>query len=512
MSTPVLRARDLGARAGADRLLSGVDLDVLPGRVTAVIGASGSGKTTLGLALQGENRPGIALTGAVRLHDTDLLGLPTARRRAARATAIGYLPQHPAAVLNPVRRVGGVLDELASVRHPARAQRAEAVAEALESARVDSGALRRYPHQLSGGQQQRAALAQALVGRPAVLVLDEPATGLDTITKSEIAGTLAGLSALGTGIVLLTHDLGLARRLAHDVAVLRDGRVCEIGPADQVLTSPDHPYTRSLLAAAPGPPAIARISGAESGLHAERIGKTARNGKKLLETVDLRVPPGRRVAIVGRSGAGKTTLARCLAGLTRPDTGRIRLDGVPLSPGIRGRDRRERTRIQYVHQDSRASFDEFRSVAAQLARTARLARGLGREQARAEAERALEQLGLTASQIARRPNALSGGQLQRAALALALLADPAVLICDEITSGQDPATRAALLGRLAGTAAGLVLISHDLSAVAGIADEVHVLDEGRRVEHAPTRVLLSRPRTAPARALIGNADLDDSDG
>ncbi|WP_268951832.1 ATP-binding cassette domain-containing protein [Saccharopolyspora elongata] len=226
--------------------------------------------------------------------------------------------------------------------------------------------------------------------------------------------------------------------------------------------------------------------------------------------MDLHVPSGRCVAIVGRSGAGKTTLARCLAGLTRPDSGQVLLDGVPLAAAIRRRDRRQRTQVQYVHQNARASFDEFRPVAAQIARTAQFACGLSSEQARSEAARVLATIGLTSSQAARRPDALSGGQLQRAALARALLARPAALICDEITSGQDLINQAELLGLLAEaartTAVGLVLISHDLPAIAGIADEIHVLEAGRRVEHAATHELLTRPRTAIARDLVASAN------
>ncbi|PKW16578.1 ABC transporter ATP-binding protein [Saccharopolyspora spinosa] len=519
MSTPILSARDLHACADTRPLLVDLDIDVLPGEITAAIGESGSGKTTLGLALQGESRPGIALTGAVELRGVQLLGLPATQRRAIRATAIGYLPQHPAAVLNPVRRVGSVLDELAAVRCATSQERAAAVAEALEAARLDSAPdlLRRYPHQLSGGQQQRIALAQVLLGRPEVLVLDEPATGLDSITKAETVETLTRMSSRGTAMVLLTHDLWLARRLADQVVVLQDGRIVERGPASRLLAAPSHAHTRNLLAAEPRLPTTPRDEPAGqtgAGLSARGLAKTARNGTRLLDGIDLDVPPGRCIAVAGRSGAGKTTLARCLAGLTRPDTGQVLLDGVPLATDIKRRGRSKRTRVQYVHQDARASFDEFRPVLAQVARTAQLACGLGREKARIEAASILESLGLSASQATRRPGALSGGQLQRAALARALLARPVALICDEITSGQDLINQAELLDLLAETvrtaAVGLVLISHDLPAVAAIADEIHVLEAGRCVEHSPTQVLLTEPRTTVARELVDSASGGDA--
>ncbi|MFB9566463.1 ABC transporter ATP-binding protein, partial [Saccharopolyspora hordei] len=384
MSEPVLRARGLRARAGTRDLLTGVDLELRPGEVTAVIGESGSGKTTLGLALQGETRRGVRLAGTVELCGTDLVGLPTAERRAARATAIGYLPQHPAAALNPLRKVGRVLAELA--------RDAEAVPEAVRWAGLDPALLDRYPHQLSGGQQQRAVLALAVLHRPDVLVLDEPATGLDAISTSHAVEALTEVAGRGTAVLLLTHDLGLVRRVADSVVVLHEGRVVERG--EHVLTAPAHERTRTLLAAAPQVLPTTGEPAAEGGLRARGLTKVARNGHRLLDGVDLAVPPGRCVAVVGRSGSGKTTLARCLAGLTRPDAGQVLLDGVPLAPDLRRRDRRQRTRVQYVHQDARASFDEFRPVLAQLTRTVRLTRGAGGERARAEVERVLAAIGL----------------------------------------------------------------------------------------------------------------------
>ncbi|QUH03366.1 ABC transporter ATP-binding protein [Saccharopolyspora erythraea] len=519
MSESVLSARGLSALTGAQRLLDEIDLDVAAGAVVAVLGESGAGKTTLGLALQGEHRTGIRLAGSVRLGTGELLGLPARQRRAARANGIGYLPQHPGAVLNPVRRIGGVLEELAAVVHATRHDREEAVGEALRAARLEPlpQLLRSFPHQLSGGQQQRVALAQALVARPGILVLDEPATGLDAITKSELAGTLERLSGAGTSLVVLTHDLALARRIADEVVVLRDGRSVEHGPANTVLSDPGHDWTRRLLAAEPrlessaAPVAAQEKPGtaARSGLRARGLGKRAANGRRLLSDVDIDVVPGHCLALVGRSGAGKTTLARCLAGLSKPDTGEVVLDGTVLAPAVQRRTKIQRRRVQYVHQDARASFDQFSPVLAQVARAVRLARGGGKQEARTEAARLLSGAGVTPEQTGRRPGALSGGQLQRAAVARALAADPAVLVCDEITSGQDPVHQAGLLELLAdavrSTGVALVLISHDLPAVASVADEIYVLEAGRCVETAPTHTLLSAPGTSFARDLVASA-------
>ncbi|GAB3299171.1 ABC transporter ATP-binding protein [Parasphingorhabdus pacifica] len=520
MSEPVLTARGLGARAGEHVLLDGIDVDLTAGHVIAVVGRSGSGKTTLGSALQGESGSGVALTGSVELHGTELLGRTDARRRRTRAGKISSLPQHPAAVLNPVRRVGKVLRELAKLRYGSRTEQDSAVAEALRSAQLvpDGDLLRRFPHQLSGGQQQRVALAQALITRPEVVVLDEPTTGLDTTTKAETADMLADLVSAGTALVLLTHDLPLARRLAHEVLVLHDGRVVEHGPGTRPLHAPAHEHTRAVLAAEPR---LETYSDDHSDLpdvvlHTHQLGRTAKNGTRLLGDIDLTARAGRCAVIVGRSGAGKTTLGRCLAGISRPHTGRIVLDGVELAATARERSREQRRRIQYVHQDARASFDPRRPVTEQVARTAELLLASTRAEARRDAAGMLAALGLRTEQTDRLPHELSGGQLQRAALARALLARPAVLICDEITSALDVVHQAELLDALAAmkttTDLSVVLISHDLAAVAALADEVHLLDDGHLVESASPGRLLAAPRSRAAATLVTAARAHESTG
>lgn len=507
VTNSTLRVRGLDARVGDKRLLDAIDLDVRSGEVTVVLGESGSGKTTLGLALLGGRRGAAEPSGSAVLDGIELL-----ETSGNRPGLVGHLPQHPGAVLNPVRRIGGVLTELASSRHP-KHDRSFAVNEALRRARLrpDAELLRRYPHQLSGGQHQRVALAQTLVSEPRVLVLDEPTTGLDTVTRAEMIATLTELARTGTAIVLLTHDLGLARQIGHRILVLRDGVVVERGDAGKVLVDPDHEHARELVEAEPRLPdePVARQDSGPADdrcLSASGLGKKTVNGTPLLREVDLVVRRGRSIGIVGRSGAGKTTLGRCLAGLTRADSGRVSLDGKPLAPGIRRRTRAQRTAVQYIHQDARASFDAFRPVVNQLARSARLSRGMSKRTAGAEAFRVLATVGVDEADGARRPAGLSGGQLQRAAVARALLADPAVLICDEITSAQDMVNQSELIELLAWTArtarVSLVLISHDLPAIASLVDEICVLDAGRCVERAGTDELLSTARSAAGRELV----------
>nr|WSW64970.1 ATP-binding cassette domain-containing protein [Streptomyces sp. NBC_00995] len=506
---PVAVIEGLRVEADGRAIVDGVGLRVLPGRIIALLGASGSGKTTTGRALLGEYPPGARVTGKVRVT----------------AGLIGYIPQHPATVLNPARRAGALLGDIARrrVRHLPRSRRRaaarEQVLDALARAQLppDGALLRRYPHQLSGGQQQRVVLAQALLLGARAVVADEPTTGQDPLTKRRVVELLAALARQGVGVVLLSHDLDVVRALADDVVVLREGRTVEEGPAEQVLRAPDHPWTRELLA--PPPDLRLRSARPEAGAAAvlDVRALTARHGPvPVLHHAALSLRAGESLAVVGRSGSGKTTLARCLSGLHRDHDGELLLDGRPLPRSLRDRERGQLAAVQYVFQDAQAAFGAHRPVLDQIARTAVRLRGVGRAAARAEALEALSALDLPAQRALHVPGALSGGELQRAALARALLARPRVLVCDEITSGLDTFARRSLLGLLAellrsGAVPALVLITHDLDTAA-LADRIAVLDHGEIVEAGAACDVLLAPRhtvtaelAAAARAMRGSA-------
>lgn len=471
-------------RAGP--ILHGVSFHLPAGQVLALVGGSGSGKTTTGLALLGEHPPGVEVTGTVRV-----AGHPVGPGRPPAPGTVGFVPQHPSAVLNPVRRIGAVLREIAA-RH------GTSVEPALRRASLpaDRAFLRRYPHQLSGGQQQRLVVAQALLGEPTVIVADEPTTGQDPLTRDEVVGELAKLVRQGISIVLLSHDLDVVRALADHVVVLREGRVVEAGPAASVLDEPRDDYTRSLVAARPRlDEATERDLAPAARLEVTDL--VARHGGRVaLHGVSLRAAAGECLAVVGRSGSGKTTLARCLAGLHTPDSGSVRLDGRALAPSLRRRSRADLAAVQYVFQDARASFDPHGTVLDQVSRTAVRLRGMSPGQATAAALETLAEVDLPPGTARRRPGELSGGELQRAALARALLAEPNVLICDEITSGLDTLTQATVLDHLRRLARRrgltLVVISHDLGVVARLADHVAVVADGRLADHGPAAQVLRR--------------------
>jgi peptide/nickel transport system ATP-binding protein len=496
-------------------VLDDLHLTVRAGQHVGVVGESGSGKTTLALALLGALRPGLrAAAGAIRVAGRDPLALRGRELRRLRRDTVGYLPQDPAAALTPTMRVGALVSELAAARTPRH------IARTLRSVGLpdDPGFLRRFPHELSGGQQQRLALGRVLAAEPDVLVLDEPTTGLDVVTQRLVLDEVARLAAeRDLTLLFITHDLPAAARLTDRLAVLRAGRVVEEGPVASVLGRPRAAYTRELLRAVPdiGEATDRPVATADGVAEAVPVLKVSglraghgRGSRRVVTSQDVsfHIDPGECVALLGGSGTGKTTLARCVTGHHAPDAGVIELAGAAVPGPLRVRTLDQRRLVQLVAQDANGSLNPRRTVGATVARPLRVLRGLDRRAAAEETERLLDLVGLDPQWAGRLPRTLSGGQRQRVALARALAAEPRLLLCDEVTSSLDVRIQADILALLDGLRTrlglGLLLISHDLGVIARMADRVLVLDEGRVCEEGPVAEVFTAPRHRRTRALL----------
>ncbi|MFJ8990876.1 dipeptide ABC transporter ATP-binding protein [Streptomyces sp. NPDC102279] len=533
--TPLLQVRGLSVsyrtRGGTVRAVSGVDLDVWPGQVTAVVGESGSGKSTTAHAitrLLAAN--GSIDAGTVRFgRHENLAALSERELRGVRGTSIGLVPQDPTVSLNPVKRIGEQVAEV--LRIHGLASRRSAASEAvgvLERAGMPDAATRarQYPHELSGGMRQRALIAIAIAGRPRLIIADEPTSALDVTVQRVILDHLEHLAAESdTAVLLVTHDLGVAADRARRIVVMSQGRVVESGRTGDVLANPQHAYTRHLLAGAPSlntgrprvtvtgstPPAGPRDTPLLELRHIVkefRLPATAEPARTLraVDDVSLTLQRGRTLALVGESGSGKSTTARVALRLTDPTDGRVLFDGEDVTTARGPQARQLRRRAQLVYQNPYASLDPRFSVGEVITEPLRAFKVGDRASRLARARELLDRVALPASMLGRRPAELSGGQRQRVAIARALALSPDLVVCDEPVSALDVSVQAQVLDLLAelqaGTSVAYLFISHDLAVVRQIAHEVAVMRAGRIVETGTTEDLFTDPRHDYTRELL----------
>jgi peptide/nickel transport system ATP-binding protein len=506
-----LRAEGLTVELpGGRRAVEDVSIAVAPGEILGLVGESGSGKTTLALALLGYARRGCRIVaGFVEVAGAPMTGLAETEVRSRRGRVISYVPQDPALALSPSLRIRDAIGDVAREHGGGSGSGRGRVLDALERVQLpnDSVFAQRYPHELSGGQQQRVAIATALVCEPAAVVMDEPTTGLDVVTQARILEEVERLrSEHGIAVVYVSHDLAVVASIADRVAVMYGGRIVEEGETAQVITRPRHEYTRDLVAAIPRLVAARAAAERRPAILTVEGLSAAHGAATVVEDVSLALPRGACLAVVGESGSGKTTVARCIAGLHAPTAGVISLAGTPLATRARARTREQRRRLQIVFQNPYDSLNPRHRVRDEIARPARLLRGLSGDEAQAEVARLLERVRLPAAVAARYPAELSGGERQRVAIARALAAGPEILVCDEITSALDVSVQAAVLELLqelrTELALSLVFISHDLAVVGAVADDVLVLERGRIRESGPTARVLASPEDDYTRRLL----------
>jgi microcin C transport system ATP-binding protein len=530
-AAPLLRIEDLGVvfegRGGQPDVtaVEAVGFTLERGKTLALVGESGSGKSVTALSILQLLPYPIARhpAGSIRFHGQELVGAGEAALQTIRGNRIAMIFQEPTTSLNPLHTVEKQIVEILVLHKSMAPSAARArVIELLRLVGLDrvEERLLSYPHQLSGGQRQRIMIAMALANEPDILIADEPTTALDVTIQAQILTLLKELQArFGMAMLLITHDLGIVRKMADTVCVMKQGLIVEAGAATAVFGNPRHAYTRHLLAAepkgappAPDPGAPVIMTGDDvkvwfpirRGVLRRTVGYI-----KAVDGVSLAVRAGETIGIVGESGSGKTTLGLALLRLERSE-GRIAFVGRALQ-GLRSAALRPlRREMQIVFQDPYGSLSPRMSVG-QI-----VAEGLDVHDPDADADRrqhvidqALVEVGLDPAMRDRYPHEFSGGQRQRIAIARALVLKPKLVVLDEPTSALDMSVQAQIVDLLRDLQRkyrlAYLFISHDLKVVRAMSHHIIVLRQGRVVEEGPAADVFRAPREPYTRALLAAA-------
>ncbi len=525
---PLLDIRDLSVGFGPtgreSLAVENASLRLERGRTLGLVGESGSGKSVTALSVVRLLAPGAKILGGeIFFQGRDLLKASEAALRAVRGARIGMVFQEPMTSLNPLHRIERQIDEVLEIHGLAsRDKRRARTLELLQEVGLQNAEKRldAFPHELSGGQRQRVMIAMALANNPDLLIADEPTTALDVTVQAQILKLLRDLQKRhGMAILFITHDLGIVRHMADEVAVMKLGRVVETGATEQIFTAPRHDYTRMLIAAEPSGAAPPTDPNAKEVLAATNLkvwfpikkGFFGRAGEyvKAVDGVSLALRKGQTLALVGESGSGKTTLGLALLRLIRSD-GPILYLGRNID-GLSSREMRPlRKDLQIVFQDPYGSLSPRLSVAEIVEEGLLIQnRGLSAPERRAIVARALADTGLDPATMDRYPHEFSGGQRQRIAIARALALDPEIIVLDEPTSALDRSVQAQMIDLLRELqerrGLSYLFISHDLKVVKALASDIAVMRDGRIVEQGPAGQIFAKPREKYTQELFAAA-------
>jgi len=505
------------------KAVEGVSFDIEAGRTHALVGESGSGKSVSALSIMrllpypNAHHP----AGKIDFNGQDLLQAAEGDMRTIRGNRIAMIFQEPLSSLNPLHSVEKQISEVLFVHKRMTARQArDRVVELLELVGLGQATSRLHalPHEFSGGQQQRIMIAMALANEPEILIADEPTTALDVTVQAQILKLLNELQEkLGMAMLLITHDLGIVRRMADTVSVMNHGKVVEDGDAKTVFENPSHEYTRHLLDAEPKgrpDPAV----GGESILKGEdvKVWYPIKRGVlrrtvghiKAVDGISLDIRTGHTLGIVGESGSGKSSLGRALLRLDR-SMGEIEFEG----KSIQGLDwsglRPLRREMQIVFQDPYGSLSPRMSVGQIIAEGLQIHDIGDSESRRQMVSAALEEVGLDPATQDRYPHEFSGGQRQRISIARALVLKPKFIVLDEPTSALDMSVQAQIVELLRGLQTkydlAYMFISHDLKVVRALAHDVIVMKDGKVVEQGPADDIFDHPKTDYTKALMAAA-------
>jgi microcin C transport system ATP-binding protein len=502
-----------------------ISFDIGRAETLALVGESGSGKTVTALSIlrllpyPAASHP----SGVIHFKGEDLMALPLDGLRHVRGNQISIIFQEPMTSLNPLHTIEQQIGEVLKIHRGLSNSAVQArVLDLLDKVGIEDprGRLDSYPHQLSGGQRQRVMIAMALANEPDLLIADEPTTALDVTIQAQILDLLIKLkSEFNMAMLLITHDLGIVRKMADRVCVMTNGEIVERGTTQDIFASPQHPYTKHLLASEPkGSPPAANAKAPvileakdlkvwfpiKRGFMRRVVGHI-----KAVDGIDLAVKEGQTLGIVGESGSGKTTLGLALLRLVSSEGPIVylgnRIDGYDSK-----RMRPLRRDMQIVFQDPYGSLSPRLSVGQIIEEGLLIQKpGMDRAERRARVSRALTEVGLDPASQDRYPHEFSGGQRQRIAIARALVLEPKFLILDEPTSALDVSVQTQIVDLLRDLQKryklAYLFISHDLKVIRALANAIIVLRHGKVVEQGPARTVFAKPKTDYTKALLAAA-------
>ena len=507
-----------------------MNLGVKPGEIVALVGESGSGKSVTAMTALGLSPRNAQIDGATYVGGREVTKMSQDQVRKLRGSDVAMIFQEPMTALNPVLRVGDQLMEALSVHNIAHGKQAEQRAiELLDMVGIPDAAKRHreYPHQFSGGQRQRIVIAIAIACGPKIIIADEPTTALDVTVQAEILDLMRSLKdKLNTGILLITHNMGVVADMADRVAVMLKGSKVEEGPIREVLMRPQHPYTKKLLSAVPhlGESELevaqpARTEGIENlALKAVDLSVDyVARGKRVraVHNANLEIAQGEIVGLVGESGSGKSTIAKAVLGLLPVAEGELLVHGQSLTTLRGAAQKGARKRIGAVFQDPAASLDPRFPIGDLITEPMVIHKVGDRKSRLNRAYELLDAVRLPRSVVNRFPHELSGGQRQRISIARALVLNPDLLIADEPTSALDVSVQASVLEMFAELQRefnfACLFVSHDLAVVDMLAHRVAVMKNGRIVEQGKTSSVLYNPHEQYTQELLAAAPVPDPD-
>jgi ABC-type glutathione transport system ATPase component len=534
---PAVDVSGLCVRTRSRVLVDSVEFSIAPGERVGLIGESGSGKSLTSLAIMGLLPDNLTASGSVSIAGSpNVVGLTDKEMAPYRGRVASMVFQEPMTALDPLMRVGDQLaevlrhggnSEVSSSGTRSRSDLHQAVVPGLTEVGLPdpASAARAYPHQLSGGQRQRVMIAMALANEPALLVADEPTTALDVTVQAQVLDLMVRLvEERGAGLLFITHDLAVVSRVCERVLVMLGGNVVESGSITDVFGSPQHEYTRRLLAASdletldlglPSTSAMPSVSvmpqegEAPPIIRFTNVSKVYSRGRtqppvQAMNAVSLDIYPGERFGIVGESGSGKTTALRMLTALDTPTSGTVEVKGLRLDLATKSQMAALRRNQQMVFQDPLGSLDPRMTIGRIVAEPL-LALRIPKAERVQTVEEMLLAVGLPADTTARYPHQFSGGQRQRIAIARALVTQPSIVVADEPVSALDVSVRAQVLELLARLTTQrnltLVMVSHDLAVVRHLCHRVAVMQNGTVVEVGTTQQVWDDPQHSYTKRL-----------